>query len=120
MKRSIGWGLEHIQRAYQPNPSDRWLVAPADLPTLGIDLINAVVRASRSSESIVVPRFGDRQGHPVSFPWRAVSDVQALDADHGINHLVSTCPTDWLDFPASGRPGDIDTPDDFRQLQDQG
>lgn len=120
MKRSIGWGLEHIQETFHPEPSDRWLVAPADLPTLGIDLINDVVRASRHSESIVVPRFGQRQGHPVSFPWRAVGDVWALEPDQGINHLVSAHPTDWLDLPASGRPRDIDTPEDYRHLQDHG
>jgi molybdenum cofactor cytidylyltransferase len=120
MKRSIGWGLEHIQQTYQPESSDRWLVAPADLPTLGVDLINDVVRASRHSASIVVPRFGDRQGHPVSFPWHAVSAVWALESDQGINHLVSAQPTDWLELPASKRPTDVDNPEDYQRLQDHG
>lgn len=116
MKRSIQCGLEHVRQNYQPKSSDRWLVAPADLPTLGADLINQVVKASRGAESIVVPRFGGRQGHPVSFPWRMASNVDALRPNQGINTIVAENATIWLDLPATERPRDIDTPEDYRRL----
>ncbi len=116
MKRSIQCGLRHIDETYRPAKSDRWLVAPADLPTLRSELINRIVEAGRESDSIVVPRFGDRQGHPVSFPWRMLDDVFALESDRGINQLVATGDVRWLQLPAAERPADIDTPEDFRKL----
>ncbi len=119
MKRSIGWGLEHLRQSYGPEPPDRWLVAPADLPTLGEELINRVLIASRNAESIVVPRFGGLQGHPVSFPWRLASDVFSLQSEQGINHIVAAQGAVWLDFPAAERPGDIDTPEDYQKLKGQ-
>ncbi len=116
MKRSIQWGLEHIADRFQPAGSDRWLVAPADLPTLSSDLINELINASHDSDSIVVPRFGDQQGHPVSFPWHVVDDVFALESDQGINQIVATRNVQWLALPADRRPVDIDTPEDFQRL----
>lgn len=120
MKRSIQCGLQHLAAAGEPHDSDRWMVAPADLPTLASELINQVIEAGRDCESIIVPRFGDRRGHPVSFPWSLVPDAFKLGDDQGINSLVADHPVRWLDLPVGGRPEDIDTPADYeRLLKDQ-
>ncbi len=116
MKQSIQLGLEYVAANCAPEDSDRCMAAPADLPTLGSKLINQVIAASRSSDSIVVPRFGDRRGHPVSFPWSLVPDILGLGQDQGINSLMSNHPVQWLDLPASERPDDIDTPADYARL----
>jgi CTP:molybdopterin cytidylyltransferase MocA len=116
MKRSIQLGLEWITRRFEPAGPDRWLVAPADLPTLRSWLIDRVIEASGQSDKIVVPRFGDSGGHPVSFPWSLVPEVFQLGPDQGINHLVERHCVDWLPLPASERPRDIDTPDDYSRF----
>ena len=90
MKRSIQLGLRQITEQFDPGPTDRWLVAPADLPTLGSGLINQLIDASGDSDQIVAPRFGQSPGHPVSFPWSLVPDVSQLDRDQGINRLVES------------------------------
>ena len=116
MKRSVQLGLEHLATHHRPQPSDRWMLAPADLPTLCPQLIDQVIEASRDTDFIVVPRFGPRRGHPVSLPWRLVPDVVALSSDEGINQLVENHPVQWLDLPVAEYPDDIDTPADYAKL----
>lgn len=119
MKRSIQLGLRQIATICKPQHADRWMVAPADLPTLSSGLINKVINAGRETESVVVPRFNGRRGHPVSFPWSLAPAVSKLSEDQGINSLVADHPVDWLDLPGDERPDDIDTPADYRRLLQQ-
>ena len=116
MKRSIQLGLRYIAVQFEPKISDRWIVAPADLPTLSTRLVNQLIEASRNSDAIVVPRFGDRRGHPVSFPWSLAGDVFELGSDQGINQLVENRPVQWLELPAHEHPDDLDTPADYSRL----
>ncbi|MEO2016885.1 MAG: nucleotidyltransferase family protein [Fuerstiella sp.] len=119
MKRSIQLGLQHIAAAYAPDNSDRWMVAPADLPTLTSELINRLIEGSRDTEAVVVPRFGERRGHPVTFPWSVVPDVFNLGPEEGVNSLAAEHSVHWLDLPADEYPDDIDTPADYRRLQNE-
>jgi molybdenum cofactor cytidylyltransferase len=116
MKRSIQLGLRRIEDRWAPRDTERWITAPADLPTINTALIDRVVGASRSLDSIVVPRFGGRRGHPVAFPWTLVPKISCLGPDQGINKLLEEHWIHWLDLPSGDRPTDIDTPDDFRRL----
>jgi molybdenum cofactor cytidylyltransferase len=116
MKRSIQIGLQHIASQCEPNDVDRWIVAPADLPTLTAELINQVIEAGRESGSIVAPRFGDRSGHPVSFPWSMTPDVFNLESDQGIDQIIRNHPVQWLELPSEEHPEDIDTPADYSRL----
>ena len=117
MKRSIQLGLQHIAAAYEPGESDRWMVAPADLPTLTSEVIDQVIEASGESDSVIVPRFGDRRGHPVTFPWCLVPDVFALGPEQGVNSLTAEQPVQWLNLPAGEHPDDMDTPADYLRLR---
>jgi molybdenum cofactor cytidylyltransferase len=119
MKSSIQLGLQHIAAAYDPGESDRWMVAPADLPTLTAELVNRVIEASSDSDSVVVPRFGERRGHPVTFPWSLVPEVFKLCAAQGINSLTVADCVQWLDLPADDHPADIDTPAEYMRLRDE-
>lgn len=116
MKQSIQWALRHAEEHYAPQPTDRWLVAPADLPTISSRLIDGVIAASRQTGAIVGPRFGDRRGHPVSFPWSLAPRVFQLAEDEGINRLLEEQVVDWLRLPGEEYLADLDTPDDYRRL----
>ena len=116
MKRSVQLGLQHIAATYSPDAGDRWMVAPADLPTLSSELIDRMVSASRNTDAILVPRFGDRRGHPVSFPWSMMSEVFELGTEQGINSLLTDHRVQWLDLPAMEHPDDMDTPQEYQRL----
>lgn len=118
MKASIRCGIEHLDSGADADFSCRWLVAPADVPQLKSSTINAVVAAGDASQSIVVPRFAGRRGHPVSFPCSTRPAVAQIPEDCGLDWLTEHFAIEWLDLPASERPQDIDTPQDYRRLQE--
>lgn len=120
MKRSIQLAVEQLDAEYHPPATDRWLVAPADLPTLTSELIDRLVAAGDSSDAIIAPRFDGHRGHPVSFPWSLTSELFRLGADQGINTIMENHPVQWLDLPAGDRPQDIDTPEDYDRLSPGG
>ena len=125
MRSSVQLGLRQLRAVASPTAGDRWLVAPADLPTLGHELIDDVVTAGRHATGVIVPRFGERRGHPVSFPWSMVDRVFELPADRGINSLIEDDAVEWLDLPPDEHPDDIDTPEEYsravlRQSLDHG
>ena len=95
---------------------DRWMIAPADLPTLSSSLIDLVIERGRTSDRIVVPRFGDRRGHPVSFPWNLASEVGQLGGDEGINRLLQRHPLHWLPLSEAHYLEDVDTEAEYRRM----
>lgn len=115
MKHSVRFGLHFIQATRQPVASDRWLIAPSDLPSITGEVIGSVIDASQSTDQIVVPRFGEKSGHPVSLPWSLVPHVDTLPPDQGINYLIDQHPVHWVDRPSDQYAADIDTPDDYRR-----
>lgn len=125
MKASVLAGLQQIAEQHQPAEHDRWLVAPADIPQLGVLTINRLVLAGVNATDhtgdgeprpIIAPRYGSRPGHPVSYPWSLAAAVSQIPSDQGLNWLVSRYSCRWLDLPADQRPGDIDTPADYKRL----
>jgi molybdenum cofactor cytidylyltransferase len=118
MKRSVQFGLQHFNLTGDaPNHQDRWLIAPADLPTMTSTLIDRVIASSRDTSAIVIPKFAERRGHPVSFPWSLSNLVSQLGDDEGIDRLLDGNPVKWLLLDASQYPADIDTPDDYHRLR---
>jgi molybdenum cofactor cytidylyltransferase len=117
MKRSVEIGLQYF-RSETIGPGDRWLLAPADLPTLTARLIDRVIEAGRETRGIVVPTFDRRRGHPVSFPWSLADQVERLGDDQGINQLLEQHPVVELAIEADEYPQDVDTPEDYRRLRE--
>ncbi|MCR9294467.1 MAG: nucleotidyltransferase family protein [bacterium] len=124
MKDTIAAGLRYVAAHFLPTPADFWVVAPADMPTLQSDLINAVLEAAESDRCLV-PRFSSsdlkpgaipKRGHPVVFPWSLAEQVHQLSDQQGIDHLLDTNLICWLDRPSSERPVDIDTPQEYERL----
>jgi molybdenum cofactor cytidylyltransferase len=115
MKDSVHLGLQHLCNDAIES-SDRWMIAPADLPTLSSSLIDLVIEGGRTSNQIVVPRFGDRRGHPVSFPWSLASDVGQLGGNDGINRLLERYPLHWLSLSEAFYPEDVDTEAEYRRM----
>ena len=116
MKESIRLGLEFFATKYGPCELDRWMVAPADMPTLNPRMINAIIEKGQTCREIVIPRFEGRRGHPISLPWKLAARVGELPRNQGLDQLIANYSVDFLDLPADQRPEDIDTPEDYARL----
>jgi molybdenum cofactor cytidylyltransferase len=118
MKASVLYGLDHLQRTFQPQPTDAWLLAPADLPHLPRAIIDEVLRSyDPTAPSVIVPTLSGKRGHPVLFPWQLVAEVHTLAQDEGLNallprHPLHTVRCDHLATVEAWR--DLDTPEDYR------
>lgn len=118
MKASIQAGLAYLIENVSPVSTEIFLIAPADLPTLSPQVINLVIdSASEQSEgnqsSIVVPKFGNKTGHPVLFPWSYAEAIFKLPHDVGVNQLLNSNETTEIELDENLRITDIDTPEEY-------
>lgn len=120
MKDSVACALAAIEEQYNPVASDVWLLAPADMPALSSEVIDAVLAAHVVERpTIVVPAYGGRRGHPVLFPWPLTEEVATLGDDEGINVLVARNDTREIELSAPEILTDIDRPEDFARWVDE-
>ena len=117
MKESIQYGLRHLSESHAPTSQDRWMVAPADVPTLAAEVINQLLVASETTTGVIAARFGGRQGHPVSLPWSLSTDLFKLDDDAGLDRFLAKQEIAFVDFAAELRPNDVDTPEDYDRMR---
>ena len=120
MKDSVAVGLAFARRTYAPGPGDVWLLAPADMPRLSSAVIDRLLAEHDSrSPQILVPQAGNRNGHPVLFPWGLAEEVEKLGANEGINVLRERSPWRAVGIDDSAAFDDLDTPEDYRRLRDR-
>jgi molybdenum cofactor cytidylyltransferase len=123
MKVSIRVALEFLAR-FEPRPADAWLLAPADIPGLRVNTINALLAAYEADRGdaakrprIWAPRRGTRHGHPVLFPWSLAAQVGELAPDEGVNVLLSRSSVEFVDVAEDSILEDVDTPEDYERLR---
>lgn len=94
----------------------------ADLPDITAADIAAVIAHYDDSIDVVVPRYGDRLGHPVVFGPRARRKIAALPDGDTIKQLRDDpALRRRIVDSARGVPHDIDTPSDYaRRLGQDG
>jgi molybdenum cofactor cytidylyltransferase len=118
MKVSVGHALTYVQSNFSPQPSDAWLLAPADMPRLSPQVVNQLLNAhDADAPAILIPITLGRRGHPVLFPWPLAAEVNRLSADEGVNSLTARHVVREV---ACGDPtilDDLDTPHDYQRLR---
>jgi molybdenum cofactor cytidylyltransferase len=118
MRVSVQLGLEHVEQQYAPNPSDVWLLAPADMPGLSARLINRLLDThDAKSPTVLVPTFGGKRGHPVLFPWALAERVKRLAENEGVNTLLERHTPRHIDCDDRAVLHDLDTPQDYLRLR---
>ena len=121
MKDSVQYALKHIEAIYAPTAEDAWLLAPADMPRLSPQVIDALLAAyNPNHQMVLVPTLGGKRGHPVLFPWALAAEVFSLSATEGLNVLrqrQESCevPCDAVEASVFAF-GDVDTPEDYRRM----
>ena len=120
MKHSVQLALDYICRQYAPGHGDVWLLAPADLPLLRSETIDALLAAYRAEDpAIFVPTVNGQRGHPVLFPWPLAAEAGQLAASEGVNALLTRHKVHEIPLAGSQEFDDLDTPDDYRRLRDR-
>lgn len=122
MRSSVAAAIDEIDRQYAPVDDDGWLLVPADHPVLDRQLIETVLEHWIAKPSrILVPRCGQRRGHPTLFDWGLAREVARIPADRGLNWLLREYARDVTELSVQSTAAitDLDTPEDFERLQRQ-
>jgi molybdenum cofactor cytidylyltransferase len=106
-------------------PCDAALVLLGDQPTVRVEAIQRIAdcyATTRPQPATIVPRYGDRRGHPVLFARAAWPRLlRELHGDAGARALLARgepAPLLELALPAEWWPDDIDTWADYTRLRD--
>lgn len=123
MKESVRIALE-AETQYRPQPTDAWLLAPADMPGLSTATIDAVIGAYEAgldrdvqAAQIWAPRCRGRRGHPVLFSWSLADAVPRLAAHEGLNALLTRHAVEHVEAAEDSIFEDLDTPEDYDRLR---
>lgn len=104
-----------------PTP-DGLLLAPGDCAGIGPELVAEVVRRfAQHPATIVVPRHGDRRGHPLALPWTIAREIAGLASGAGINSLVRRHCDRVVELTVTdaGTLQDLNTPEDYQRWRDR-
>ena len=114
---SIRAGLRHAGYEATPPPAAPWLVAPADLPELTSDLIDALLaQFDPRKPTVWIPRSGESTGHPVLLPPEAATATWQLEPHQTLRDVVGRFPIGYLEWPDALPWRDLDTPEEYRDL----
>jgi molybdenum cofactor cytidylyltransferase len=120
MRTSVTLALEAIQREFSPSDDDCWLLVPADHPVLDRDLIDRLIHQWHVLHpTILVPRHGQRRGHPTLFRWSLARQVPLIPVNRGLNWLLREHATEVSELPVETNAAttDLDTPEDYERLK---
>jgi molybdenum cofactor cytidylyltransferase len=120
MRATCEFGLAWIKSNLHPENTDRWLLLPADHPTIRPGAVSALLGAAQAcaEKSIFVPTFHGRRGHPTMFGWEHVAGIREFEKDLGLNayirqHEGDTKEVEWLSDEILY---DLDTPEDYERM----
>lgn len=116
MGTSIATGFNHLLR--HADDFDAAIVCPADMPLVGATQFQRLIDAHRQSpQRIIVSEFGEAQGPPCLFPRQYFGQLAQLRGPQGARTLLKEHQTEIDSVAMPEAATDIDTPDDYAQLQ---
>src|SRR5262249_42885182 len=88
MRATVEIGLKWIEETWSPEAADSWLLVPADHPTLDANVIRQLLASEQTNpmQSIFVPTYHGRRGHPTLIRWQHVAAIRAFPLGQGLNH----------------------------------
>ncbi len=83
-----------------------------------MELIRKLVETHRQTlPAIVAPLVDDRRGNPVLFDRETFADLRQVKGDQGGRAIFAKYAVEWLPWMDPAVSLDIDTPQDYQQLQ---
>lgn len=120
MRTTVQRGLDWIEAHWQPAPTDRWLLTPADHPVLEVAVVRALSAAldERPDASIAIPTHQGKRGHPALISWKHVARLRAFPSNEGLNRFLRqmTAETVEVAWPDDSVTRDLDTPEDYERM----
>lgn len=112
---SKGMGHSLACAIHAASTARAWLIALGDMPWIEPQTYSMVADAVRHGAAIAVPRYRDRNGHPVGFSARYFAELSSLSGEQGAHKLIEQemAQVTWLDCDDQGILLDIDTPTDL-------
>ena len=109
--------------AVLPEQADGFLFLPVDCPAVKASTVRAVAEAGQgrlASTLLVIPRMGDRRGHPVFASRPIAAELLALPPTGQARDVVHAhrAETAYLDVGDPGIFSDIDDPEAYRKLME--
>ena len=119
MRASVEQGLRWLEGRFQPKDEDAWLLAPADHPALDADVIRQLIvaRTMNPEQSIIVPTYKGKRGHPALIGWKHVSKISGLPAGTGIDWYLRETGVFELPLESESIVIDLDSPADYERLR---
>jgi len=117
--------LGSIQVGLQGLVAGMWngcLLAPADLPALQSSTISALLATYRDEGSLLVPSYRRRRGHPVLIGRDHWPEILALEPGQNLRTFFDnhTGEIVYVNVDDAGIRVDMDTPEDYRHLKEEG
>ncbi|MEO7086411.1 MAG: nucleotidyltransferase family protein [Gemmatimonadaceae bacterium] len=103
-----------------PSDAEAAIVCLGDQPRVSGDVIRRVIETWRATRlPIVSARYRGTRGHPVLFDAAVFSELGGLSGDAGARMLIERDATrvGYVDVDAAV-PGDVDSPDDLKLVQE--
>jgi molybdenum cofactor cytidylyltransferase len=98
------------------------LVLPADMPFVASATVAAVAAHAAATQSVVVPVYQGRNGHPLAIPAAVRDGLVALDPATTLKDALAAvgASRESLDVPDPGVLRDVDVPGDLAPAKDPG
>jgi molybdenum cofactor cytidylyltransferase len=120
MRATVQHGLDWLEKNYHPQHEDKWLLVPADHPTLDAGVVRQLLDARQEhlETSIVIPTYQGKRGHPAIITWKHIAGIRALPPGSGLNAYLREHAGDTLELPVASPHVlcDLDTPEDYERL----
>jgi molybdenum cofactor cytidylyltransferase len=121
MRETVQHGLDWIEAHWSPQPSDAFLLVPADHPTLDVTAIAVllVAKMQHSQFSIFIPTYGGKRGHPALVGWQHVAGIRQSAPSEGLNSYFRRHVDETLEVAVTSASVllDLDTPEEYERLR---
>ena len=116
MSSSLKAGVRAMRR-----DAEAAMIVLGDQPLLSQAVIEQVIAVYReTAKPVVVPRYGEGQGHPVLFSAAVFHELMQVNGDKGGREVIARDSerVATVSFPAVLSPGDLDTWSDYEWLHE--
>lgn len=119
MLRSVQIGLDALGNC------DGFFLLPGDMPAVGNDTFEALMRAFDDEHMVFFPTYDGRKGHPPLIHASMIPAIRSYRADGGLRAVFREVPQRLIELSDKGITADLDTPKDYadmihQTLHDQG